>query len=54
MFLPTAYLVTTKNLDAFLNGLKTAKAPERVNNKFLQNREFSSSNDRFSSAFPSR
>jgi Family of unknown function (DUF5343) len=46
MSLPTAYLVTTKNLDAFLNALKTAKAPERVNNKFLQNLEFSSSNDR--------
>ncbi len=40
------YLVTTKNLDAFLNALKTAKAPERVTNKFLQNLEFSSSNDR--------
>lgn len=46
MSLPTAYLVTTKNLDGFLNALKTAKAPERVNNKFLQNLEFSSSNDR--------
>lgn len=46
MSLPTAYLVTTKNLDAFLNALKTAKAPDRVNNKFLQNLEFSSSNDR--------
>jgi len=46
MSLPTAYLVTTKNLDTFLNALKTAKAPDRVNNKFLQNLEFSSSNDR--------
>lgn len=46
MSLPTAYLVTTKNLDSFLNALKTAKAPERVTNKFLQNLEFSSSNDR--------
>jgi hypothetical protein len=46
MSLPTAYLITTKNLDGFLNALKTAKAPERVNNKFLQNLEFSSSNDR--------
>jgi hypothetical protein len=35
-----------KNLEAFLNALKTAKAPERVNNKFLQNLEFLSSNDR--------
>lgn len=46
MSLPTAYLVTTKNLDAFLNALKTAKAPERVTNRFLQNLEFSSTNDR--------
>jgi hypothetical protein len=46
MPLPSAYLVTTKNLEAFLNALKTAKAPERVNNKFLTNLEFSSSNDR--------
>lgn len=46
MSLSTAYLVTTKNLEAFLNALKSAKAPERVNNKFLTNLEFSSSNDR--------
>jgi hypothetical protein len=46
MALPTAYLVTTKNLEGFLNAIKTAKAPERVNNKFLANLEFNSSNDR--------
>ncbi len=46
MSLPTAYLVSTKNLDGFLNALKTAKAPARVTNKFLQNLEFSSSADR--------
>ena len=46
MALPTSYLVTTKNLEAFLNAIKTAKAPERVNNKFLNNLEFASSNDR--------
>ena len=46
MALSTAYLVTTKNLDAFLNAIKTAKAPERVNQKFLANLEFTSSNDR--------
>lgn len=46
MPLPTAYLVTTKNLEAFLNAIKTARAPERVNNKFLVNLEFTSSNDR--------
>lgn len=46
MALPTAYLITTKNLEAFLNAIKTAKAPERVNNKFLATLEFTSSNDR--------
>lgn len=46
MSLSTAYLVTTRNLEAFLNAIKTAKAPDRVNNKFLTNLEFSSSNDR--------
>jgi hypothetical protein len=46
MRLPTAYLVTTKNLGAFLNAIKTAKAPERVNKKFLANLGFSSSSDR--------
>lgn len=46
MGLSTAYLITTKNLDSFLNAIKTAKAPESVNNKFLSNLEFTSSNDR--------
>lgn len=46
MALTSAYLVTTKNLEAFLNALRSAKAPERFTNKFLTNLEFSSSNDR--------
>jgi hypothetical protein len=33
-------------LEAFLNALKTAKAPERFNSKFLQQLDFTSSNDR--------
>lgn len=44
--LPTAYLITTKNLETFLNAIKTAKAPERVNNKFLATLDLKSSNDR--------
>jgi hypothetical protein len=40
MGMPTAYLVTTKNLEGFLNAIKTAKAPDRVNNKFLANLRF--------------
>lgn len=46
MALPNAYLVTTKNLEALLNALKSAKAPERFNNKFLSQLDFTSSNDR--------
>jgi Family of unknown function (DUF5343) len=44
--LTNAYLVTTKNLESFLNSLKTAKAPERFNSRFLQQLDFASSNDR--------
>ncbi len=46
MALTNAYLITTKNLEAFLNALKTAKAPERFTTKFLNQLDFSSSNDR--------
>jgi hypothetical protein len=46
MALPSAYLVTTKNLEALLNAIKSAKAPERFNNKFLTQLDFTSSNDR--------
>ena len=46
MSLTNTYLVTTRNLEAFLNALQTAQAPERFTNKFLQDLEFSSSNDR--------
>lgn len=46
MPLTNAYLVTTKNLEAFLNALKSAKAPERFSNTFLKQLDFSSSNDR--------
>lgn len=46
MSLTNAYLVTTKNLEAFLNAVQSAKAPERFNNKFLTQLDFTSSNDR--------
>ena len=46
MALTTFYLVTDKNLEAFLNSLLTAKAPERFNHKFLKDLGFASSNDR--------
>ena len=46
MALTTAYLITTKNLEGFLNAIKSAKAPERFTNTFLKQLDYSSSNDR--------
>jgi hypothetical protein len=46
MALTSAYLVTTKNLESFLNSIQSARAPERFTNKFLTQLDFSSSNDR--------
>src|SRR5713101_248490 len=46
MALTTSYLVTTKNLEAFFNAIRGAKAPEHFTNKFLTQLDFSSSNDR--------
>lgn len=36
MALMTAYLVTTKNAEAFFNAIQGAKAPERFTTKFLK------------------
>jgi hypothetical protein len=46
MSLMTAYLVTSKNAEAFFNALQTAKAPDRFTTKFLKDLDFTSSNDR--------
>ena len=46
MALMTAYLVTTKNAQAFFNAIQGAKAPERFTNKFLKDLDFTTSNDR--------
>ena len=46
MGLTSAYLTSTKNLEAVLNAIVSAQAPERFTNTFLQNLEFNSSNDR--------
>lgn len=46
MALPTAYLQTTKNLDAVINSVVNAKAPDRFTYKFLEDLGFKSSNDR--------
>ncbi|MGB8590036.1 MAG: DUF5343 domain-containing protein [Candidatus Acidiferrales bacterium] len=46
MALNSSYLVTTKNFESFFNSLTTAKAPEVFTQKFLENLEFKSTNDR--------
>jgi hypothetical protein len=46
MALTPSYLITTKNLESFLNSLITAKAPETFTQKFLESLEFKSTNDR--------
>ncbi|MFD1675944.1 DUF5343 domain-containing protein [Alicyclobacillus fodiniaquatilis] len=46
MALTSSYLQTTKNINDFFNALIAAKAPERFSQKFLQQLEFTSSNDR--------
>lgn len=46
MALTQAYLVTTKNLAAVINSVVSAKAPDHFTNKFLENLNFKSSNDR--------
>lgn len=45
MALPTAYLVTTKNLQAIINSLISAKAPDKLTGGFLKALGFTSSND---------
>lgn len=46
MALPEQYLITTKNVDAFFNSLLSAQAPPKFTNKFLEQLEFKSTNDR--------
>ena len=46
MALTTAYLLTTKNLDDFLNSIVTAQAPEKFSQSFLEKLGLTSSNDR--------
>lgn len=45
MGLPTAYLVTAKNLEGIINSLISAKAPERLTGSFLKTLGYTSSND---------
>lgn len=46
MALPTSYLLTVKNVNAFFDSLITARAPETFTQKFLEGLGFKSTNDR--------
>lgn len=46
MSLTDAYLVTTKNLEAVFNAIQSAQAPEKFSQKFLEQLDLTSSNDR--------
>ena len=46
MALPKAYLTSTKRLSELLDALKTAKAPEKFTQKFLESLEFKTKGDR--------
>ena len=46
MALNASYLVTTRNVEPFFNSLLTARAPDVFTQKFLENLEFKSTNDR--------
>jgi len=46
MSLTTAYLTTAKNLEAMLNSIQSAQAPERFTIKFLESLEHKSTSDR--------
>src|SRR5438093_11036296 len=46
MALPTSYLTSTRNLEAILNAIQSAQAPEKFSQSFLESLEFKSSSDR--------
>lgn len=46
MSLPEQYLVTSKNLEAFFNSIINAQPPKKFTQKFLEQLEFKSVNDR--------
>ena len=46
MGLPTTYLTSVKNVEAFFSAIQAAQAPERFTQRFLESLEFKSSSDR--------
>lgn len=46
MALTTTYLISSKNLEPLLNAVRTARAPEKFTQKFLEDLGFKNTNDR--------
>jgi hypothetical protein len=46
MALPSSYLITPRNIEPLFNALRTAKAPEKFTQRFLESLDFKSTNDR--------
>lgn len=46
MALPAAYLVTQKNIEPLFNAIRNAKAPAKFTQRFLEELDFKSTNDR--------
>ena len=46
MALPQSYLTSTKNLEGILNAIRSAQAPEKFTQAFLESLEFKSTSDR--------
>lgn len=46
MALPTAYLTSTKNVEALFNAIQAAKAPPKFTVRFLEDLGFKSSSER--------
>jgi hypothetical protein len=44
--LPTAYLQTTRNVEPLFNAIRSAKAPDKFTQRFLESLDFKSTNDR--------
>ena len=51
MSLTNSYLTSTKNFDAIMNSILSARAPERFTNKFLEDLGFKSSKQRFTRGY---
>src|SRR3954454_21720196 len=46
MALPSSYLITAKNIEPLFNAIRSAKAPDKFTQRFLEELDFKSTNDR--------